>query len=338
MVLVVAVGLALVGAQPALKVQTLTPGLTVSCPATLKTTPVEKVDDPGMTNFRVWKGVSGFSSYVVSIDDIKEPDKMETSEVLSGAMGGMLASAENNGREAKIVGVRDVLLQGWPGLAATVRTSDGLAFSGRYFRTKDHFIQIGCAYPWDAKPAAVDPFLSSLKLDTTGTKQKPGPELNRFDMGDSGLTALFPRKPETHTGKVGKGDTQVPIYTFASDYGLRSFEVAYSDVSPKASTDDASNKTYCKYITDDTLKSLDGTAGKQTDIQLNGSPALRTEFTIGDDGKGVMVASVKDRRAIMLVEFAPTTYDDPATAETFLNSLQPKPAPTTPDAPKTTGG
>jgi hypothetical protein len=302
--------------QPgAFQVQTLAPGIKVTAPVKLKVDPKPDVV-PSMSSIANWMGDGPDANFVVEICTLKDPTKLDTSEVFSATLAQF---SEPDG--VKIVGVRDILLNGWPGYAASLSSPSGLTMACRVFRVNERLVLMSAAYAGDQRPTSVDKFLNSLKIDDIGTQTVPGPDLKRFPLGKSGMTALFPRTPEVTESKIGAGASRGTMFVYASDYALRSFEVAYRDMPDGTLSSDLLGETR-KYVSTDTLRSLHGKQVDQKEAPIGDETGLWTDFTLPEGSKGIVLAYFHAKKMIMVVEFAPHGYDDPTTVNAFLRSIQ----------------
>jgi len=300
--------------------QTFSEGVSLEVPALLKRN-LETVKDPDMTTIDLWVGVEGQSAYVVSIGHLREPEKAETSHLFSVNVGGMIRA-----EASKLVGQRDLVIQGWQGLATTFRTSDGITCAARTLRIKNCLIQIMGTF--DAKtgrPPQVDRFLNSLKLPDQGDLKEPGAILTRYPLGESGLSALFPTAPQLKETLMGKGTKTVPMFAYSAEYALRTFTVAYLDFPIETKpTDEELDKARYDF-TELILTGSKGKKGKQTDEMVGDAPGLLTEYAIGDIAKGRVLVYFQGTRVVFVCEVAPRGYDAPKTIETFFHSVQTAP-------------
>jgi len=297
--------------------QTFTGGIKVSAPKRMTSNP-QKVDDPGMSKVEYWQCVSENCVLLLSVSTLKNPAKSETSALFSASTAGFSA-----GKDVAITGMKDLLVQGWPGIAVTVRQPDGIIGVTRTFRSKEFLIQ-GCGfYAMDIKrPPEVDKFLDSFRFPTDGEAKAAGPAMTRFPLGTSGLTALFPREPENHESQVGKGASQGPMYVYSSDYGMRSFQVAYRDVPfPKPPTHEEMDVARVA-IAEDIIASFRGKKVSQKDDKIGTDQGLLVDFAIGNEATGTVLVYMRGNRMVTLVIMGPRAYVDSKTVDLFIHSVE----------------
>lgn len=301
------------------KTQTFAEGVSLEVPIPLNKSP-KAFKDPGMTTVELWAGLDGVTSYLVTVGHLRDPEKTKTPQLFSASAAGLIS-----GGKGTLIGQRDLLLQGWPGLATTVRGDDGLSLAGRTFRTKDCFVQIGVTFLTAAgRPPAADRFLNSLKLPGEGDLKEPGPVLSRYPLGESGLSAIFPSPPELKETPMGKGAKTATLFAYSADYALRTFSVAYLDIpTTEKHTDDEADKA--RYdLTDEIVAGFGGKKGKQMDENIGEEQGLLTEFTVQNDEKGRVLVYLLGARVVIVLEIAPRGYEVPKSIEAFLHSVQVK--------------
>jgi len=299
--------------------QTLS-GVKVSCQKIFKPG-AQQVKDPAMSKVEFWQAQTQECVFVVGVSTIKNPEKTHTSALMSGTAAGF-----SEGEGTTITGMKDLVLQGWPGIAITVRQSYDVVGAGRIYRCGNQVVQVCGFYPSNfPRPAAIDKFLDSLRLPSDGDLKVAGPVLTRFPLGDSGLTALFPREPDHIEREVGKGTAKGPMHLYSSDYAIRSFQVAYRDIPfTKPPTSDELD-TALVMIADEIVSGLQGKKTKSKDETVGEDPALSVDFNAEGGAVGKVLVYMHGNRMIALIVFSPRAYSDPATIDTFLHSVQIKP-------------
>ncbi len=300
------------------KTQTFSEGVSLEVPVTLKKSS-KAIKDAGMTTLELWNAVEGVTSYLITVGRLRDPEKTKTPNLFSASAAGLISGARGT-----LVGQRDILLQGWPGLATTVRMDDGLTLVARTFRTKDCVVQLGVTFfTARGRPAKIDRFLNSLKLPGEGDLKEPGATLTRYPLGESGLSALFPGPPQLTETPMGKGAKTATLFAYSADYALRTFSVAYLDIptTEESHSDDELDKA--RYdLTEEILAGLEGKKGKQTNEKIGEGQGLLTEFTVHNDEKGRILVYFLGARVVILFEMAPRGYEVPKSIEAFLHSVQ----------------
>lgn len=297
--------------------QLFTGGVSVSAPKKMVSNP-QKVDDPGMSKIEYWQCLTDNCVLLLCVSTLKNPSKSETSALFSASTAGF-----SSGKDVAITGMKDLLAQGWPGIAVTVRQPEGFIGVSRTFRMKEFLVQTCGFYAMDLKrPPEVDKFLDSLRFPTEGETKVAGPVLTRFPLGTSGLTALFPREPENHESQVGKGAAQGPMYVYSSDYGMRSFQVAYRDVPFAKPPSDEEMDIARVAIAEDIIASFRGKKTAQKDEKIGNDQGLSVAFAIGNEATGTVLVYMHGNRMVTLVEMGPRTYADPKTVDLFLHSVE----------------
>ncbi len=302
---------------PAWTEQVLRGGVKISSPKKLLKKD-QKVDDPGLANTEYWAALLDDCVLVVGISDVKAPDKTSTSELFSGAVAGSAAA-----KDSAIIGEKDLLLQGWPGIAVTVRDADGSVSASRIYRVGNLFVQLAAFYDaGEKRPASADQFLASLKFASDGEQKTAGPVLTRFPLGDSGMSALFPRAPEKTQKDIGKGAAKGPMYVFSSDHAVRSLQVAYRDLPVTTQPTDEEADAARVAIAEEVVASFHGKKTSQKDETVGSDQGLRVNFDVMKVATGTILVYLHGTRVVTLVEIGPKAYVDDATVDTFMHSVQ----------------
>jgi hypothetical protein len=300
--------------------QTFSEGVSLEVPIVLKKTS-QALDDPRLKSFDLWVGIDGQTSYLISISRYREPQKIGTPSLFSASVAGLM-----DGVKGKMVGQRDLVLQGWPGLATTLRSADGLTMAVRTFRTQDLVIQFGGMFlTARGRPPKLDRFLNSLKLPEQGELKEPGAALTRYPLGESGLSALFPEAPQMEEIAMGNRTKTVPMFAYKAEYARRAFSVAYLDIPSDKEPSDAELDKGRYDFTELILSLFKAKKGKQADKTVGDIQGLFTEYTIADEAEGRIFICFLGTRVVVLSDMAPCGYDAPKTIETFFKSLQTAP-------------
>lgn len=299
--------------------QTLEPGLTVSAPLKLTKSP-QKSDSTSLVKSTLWEAETKGYMLFVEAGVIKDPEKTSTSSLMSDTASNLVESESD-----LVLGSRDILLQGWPGLAVSVKQKDGSIVAMHFFRMGSTAVSLVAVF--DAakpRPAEVDRFLDSLHLPSNGTQNIAGPELSRFPLGDSGLSALFPSKPEADKEDVKDSGGSGTIYSFNSDFSLRNFTVGFQDISIASAIPLVGNKlTEAESkSTENLVGSLKGKKVLQRSELVGKYKALYTEYAFPNKAKvRVLIYLVESRFIFFLIADA-MGYDDPKTADLFFHSVE----------------
>lgn len=306
--------------NPVWNTQAFDEGLSVSTPVPLVDTKYTN-SDPKFSSVKVYGGSTASYALGVSVGRMKDISASQTSVQFSSA-----AKYLSTTPGAVVVGVRDVLLQGYPGQAITVSQNGGATFVARNYRFGGMFASLfGFYRSPGSRPPEIDRFLDSLHFSTTGPLTMAGPELTRYPLGDSGLSALFPRQPDHKDALIGTGSEAGTIHAYTSDYGLRSFMAGYGELPStpaKSSVTDVVSKA--RQVTDALLAIVHGKVEKQRTEQIGSDQGLYTQFVYHEQARGSVLVYVHSTRIIIVIEYAPKVYEDSKTVEAFLHSVEPK--------------
>lgn len=241
-------------------------------------------------------------------------DASSAAEIFGDSILGLL-DAEGS----EILVEEDVLLQGWPGIKASVSRPGGLMASTRIYVTDRLFVQATCIFPRSsAKSVDRDPFLDSVRLPIDGPLKSPGATLSRYPIGDTKVTVLLPSKPEFSEGNG------FPRYV--ADYALRSFQVSVErlpegilalgkrplDVDAKL-----------RHLAASAI--LDGHKARhryERETKVGTDIASITKFTMGDGMRGTLLVLIHGDHEVALIEHSIRAYIAHETVEAFLHSVE----------------
>jgi hypothetical protein len=303
-----------------------TSGVSVSTPIKLTKQDLKETDSQ-FGKEELWNGDADGFSLLLNIATVKTGDKSTLPEMFTDAITDLMDSDKD-----VIIGERDLLLQGWPGLAFTIRRSDGTTLVSRVFLVDNVVINVNGLYPTGApRPAAIDRFLDSVRLPGTGTTKQAGPQLARFPFGDNGLSALFLCSPARQESESGKGAGAVKVISYVSTYALRTFSVSYQDLPVIQSATLVGKKldwAESQYITG-MLQGLGAKKVKEQHLAIGPDPALCADFTRNGNFAGKVLAYVHKDQVIILLAAGPAAYGDPKEVDLFLHSVESAPSVTT---------
>jgi len=307
---------------PAWTVQSPEPGLAVSCPVPLK--PAHELPiDPDEAFDRDYQGDLGSYNFELTVFAPKDSAWKPAGEELTLLAMGIRDGAKPDDQSVS-TGERDLLLSGWPGIELEGKREDGTAYSARVFLVGNRVVRVICQYPSASKGTAVDEFIDSLQITPHGSTIVAGPDLRRFPLGDSGFSALFPRKPDTSSAPFGSGSSAILMHTFLADYAIRNFLVDYGKVSPKLVGSPAAASRLVSALTSRGMKELGTHPVAQNWIMKDGAQVLRTEFSSDVGYTGVTLAWIRTRTLFIAEVSGPEPYKDERAVNTFLNSVQDK--------------
>ena len=150
-----------------------------------------------------------------------------------------------------------------------------------------------------------------------------GPQLTRFLLADSGISAVFPAEPEKSDFAAKAFGTTVPTHTFGSEYCFRVFAVTFFDLPasvPDPSDDDRS-KLYTA-LADQATNQMEAKKTSERDMGFGKEIGLLREFTLPNGFAGSMALVYRKRQVAMMMVAAPKGYRDPDTIDAFYKSLQ----------------
>lgn len=124
------------------------------------------------------------------------------------------------------------LTRGWPTVQITTKASAAHVLTARTIKFNARNIQLLATYPANKpRPKSVDLFLASLQIPDsvgTGPLTHPWPDFNEYKLGDSGISALFPKKPEMHVEEIGTGSQQGVMTAYYANYANQYYAAGYS--------------------------------------------------------------------------------------------------------------
>ena len=295
--------------------------LTVSTPAKLTKFDTGTSPDKSVSFQAIWVAKVGNTVFQVLATVASEPGSWKSNTILSGALVGLQK------QDSIVIGARDIAVQGWQGLAITTRLKNGTTMAARAFFYDDAIIGINCIYPSkDPHPAAVDLFFNSLRFKKAGTAKGPGASLDRYDLGDSGISALFPAKPTQNDAPLSQRPNAQTMHQFSSDYCARIFLVVYRDSQDQdigTLTDDKKKQIYAA-ATEEVSRAFKANTSSPREFKVGKDVGSRTALTVTGQAKGEVAVFLHGRHLVTIMEIGPENYDSPETVEAFLGSLQVK--------------
>jgi len=295
--------------------QTLTGGITLSAPVKLALSS-SKPQGPDLSRSDLWMGSKANCVFIVSIAEMKDPAKLSTPTALSGVATGIFQKPG-----MVILGDKDLVLQGWPGIAVTGVSSTGGAAATRIFRCGDLVVTVGVSFPVSGpRPPEVDRFLDSLHLPITGALTNTGTEMKRFPLGNSGISVLMPGEPTLHDVPISTAAGQQTLHGYLSQYGMRSYLVGYIDM-PKSPTD-ADLQQARDIVAGQFVKPLQGKITAPKDFVSGPDHGFSFEFTTEGRLKGKFLVYLHKSQIIYVLEMAPRAYDYAKQVDRFLLSVE----------------
>ena len=144
---------------------------TLSAPVTLVRQASDDESPLSYKQVNTWLGQDSQTTYCAIVALLKNPAYAPVAEVLSAEVRSLIG-----GKGSKVLGQRDITLQGWPGVAVTVSTSDGTTTVSRVFVYEDRTVILaGSFQTGDPRPGGIDRFLGSLQFAHTGVGTLTGP-------------------------------------------------------------------------------------------------------------------------------------------------------------------
>jgi len=267
----------------------------------------------------VWIAKSEANAYQVTMLKARDTSKWKSAVLLNGFASGLIKEG------SKLIGERDLLRQGWLGLAMTLQEQAGATIVQRAFFCGDVLIGAAFSYPTSQqRPPESDRFLDSLRIATNGLHKQAGVELTRFELGGSGISALFPRKPTKYEGALDQSANPQKFFRYSADFAFRSFLVFYRDTTAAgaATITGEQRKQIYAAATQEIVRAFEAKEGKKRECSVGKDAGIRTELSMGGDMKGTVVVFLHGIHLLSVVEFGPTAYDAPSTVESFLASVQ----------------
>jgi len=300
--------------------QTFLDRVTVSAPEKLAKLDLGDPPENAGATLDLWIGKIGNCAFEVSAQVVKDPKRLKSALDLSEFVEGMVKP------QSRIVAERDILVQGWQGLAITFELKNGYTMVARAVYCGDAVIAATCIYPSnEARPSSIDRFLDSLTFRKAGDQIQAGAPLFRYNLGDSEISALFPSKPTPYDAPLSHLPNAQIMHRFSSEYSLRVFVVIYRDRPGTGSISDKDRSSLYSAATNEVLDSLDAKAGNQHEFKVGADIGVRTEFKAAGHANGESVVFLHGRHLVTLIEFGPEVYEARLTIDSFLRSVEFKP-------------
>ena len=286
----------------------LAPSITISAPSNLAPSH-ETPQDPRVVRIDDWGGKIGNRSYIASVTTTKKISIGDANAILSAtAIQGV---SRPNSAFTKI---RDITVSGWAGVAISVNDGSGMRILSRTYRVDQQIVTLALIAPEsESKSPEVERYLGSLHVQAKGPTSVPGPELSRYPLGSSGLTAMFPHAP---TNKDSRAPSGAILHSSISDFASRSFMATYQDLpksGPKLTTQSVTSSILIGFRASN-VKSLEMKVGKES--------GLRSDFAIGTTTSGSLLVYRLGKRMISLLSVAPKVYQDGGTIKRFFGSVK----------------
>jgi hypothetical protein len=267
-----------------------------------------------------WLGDSEACVYSVTYFEYPDAEKPAGLDNLRSFVDSMLGEGKG-----QVIGARDILLQGWSGLAFTHKTDDGSTLASHVLSDGTRLVCVACGYDTSKpRPPEVDKFLDSLQMPKSGPALKIGIPLTRFPLDDSGISAIFPSAPEKSVSQVGVGSSRGPMPLYTSSFLFQVFRVACRDLPSSVAENldsDTKDKMFEK-IRDDALKNFQIKKSTQKDFKVGKDIGIRVDFTTTDGFTCSLAIYVSGARFFMLFTLQPTFYSTPSTIDDFLHSIE----------------
>jgi len=166
--------------------------------------------------------------------------------------------------------------------------------------------------------------LHSVKFKQNGSLKEPGPPLTRYDLGDSGISALFPLKPEKYDAPLSHQPNAQIVHRFTASYAFRMFAVLCRDSTPQevdSLSVDKRSQLYAASI-EEIAQAFKTKTGNQQEFKIGKDVGSRTELIVAGIAKGAVAVFLHGSHLVTIVEIGPEKYNSPGTVEEFLGSLQ----------------
>lgn len=290
-------------------------GFKTSAPVVLQKAP-QGIADPGVARADMWQASSGGIDYLVMTSDLKDPESITTAEAFTGIVTGLFKRPG-----VTIQGQRDLLLQGCPGLAMKGGRKGGKVASLHLFRSGDSIATFVAAYPAaESAPDVVVRFFASVKLPKKGTLTEPGPEMTRYPLGDSGISAMFPTKPEAHDIPLAtiNGEPQT-LHGYVANYAFRAYIVGY--IANAQKLDDAALKVAKGIMSDGFVKAHHGKLLGSKDLVVGSDKGFVCEFTDDHEQRSRIWVYLHGSKLVYVFLTTPAVFDNAKAGDSFLNSV-----------------
>lgn len=286
----------------------LAPGITISAPSNLALSH-ETPQDPRVLHIDDWGGKVGNRTFIASVTTTKKVSVGDSNAILSATV--IQSVSRPNSRLEKM---RDVQMSGWSGVLLSVKESDGSRTISKSFRIGERLVTLAVIAPAsDSGSSDINRFLDSLKVKERGPSSDLGPELMRFPLGRSGLSASFPHAPAERDSKNADGST---LHSYVSEFVTRSFMVTYQDI-PKGKPG-PNLKTVGSYV----LSGFHATGIRTSSFIAGNSSGERSDFTIGTQAEGSLLVYRLKNRILTLLTLAPREVEDSGTVKRFFRSVK----------------
>jgi len=299
--------------------QTFLNGVTFSTPVALKKYDLSKSKKaPGVETMEIWTGTDKGTTYFMETFKPPMGSKDNTATILSGFLSGLQESHKGD-----IDGEKNLLLQGWPGVAVTTVGPTGLTIATRCYFVNGWVLESSCAFATALpRPASCDQFLNSVHLPKDGTMKATGPVLYRYPLGDSGISVVLPSEPEESDFTAHAWGTSVKTRNYGSEYCYRIFVAGYFSLPASTKDPSASDVSeFYKKIADEATGEMGATKVSDKEISVGDDKALLREVSMPHGMGGSMEFVYHKRQCVMMMIFGPKAYKDPDTVNGFLNSI-----------------
>lgn len=301
---------ALVVTQLALKAYTLA-GFQVSLPVAPKPLAFQ-----GMPKFvKSWQAITaGGTAFIITFAK-DSTDRQTLDRRLANFSEGVIG-----GMHGKLVGQKDLLSKGWPGLDFAIDAPRGLSWGKAYAFTGSMVAVVGGGTK--ASKPLVDAVLDSIVIDPKigeGPSKVAGPIWTRQSLGPS-YSVEFPTEAERNDA----GDRpEAKRTSWNAVYGNRAYNtfiVSLADDIP--ALEESMLLSTARDTNSATLQSVKGKLVARHDITLLGKPGERVEAVSPDGEKALFFqAVVFPRGAVIMTAIVPKCLRTSPEVTRFLSSL-----------------
>ncbi|RYG23928.1 hypothetical protein EON82_12445 [bacterium] len=240
---------------------------------------------------------------------------------LTLAMAALGAADSKNGR---IVEQKDLMLSGWPGIAATVQPKDLPTGRLQAYHLADRMVFVMAV----GDDKSVDRLMGSIALNATagtGPLKAAGPTWHRLPLKPFAPSVELPGTPELQLNRFP--GVENPGRRFVSAYGNREYAVVYIRL-PAGMTDEDRQDAVSEANTN-ALQTSGGKLVKRSKATMGGLPGERVEATVLEGRSTIFIQTAMDGDLlVILTAHVPTALNSSPELLAFLDSYRPaKPLP-----------
>lgn len=234
---------------------------------------------------------------------------------------GQYAVGAADGYHGQIASQSDLMLNGWPGIRASIKSS-GLPDNQMVaYRVGDRLLAVSFV---KVEEATIERVLKSIAFATrygAGKMKQVGPMWQRAELKPFHYSVELPGEPVPQ--EVRLPELVNPLRRLMCVYGNRSYFVTYNSLGPNAFASEEERKESLIDSGDEAVRSAAAKFVKRTPGSLDGSPSQRVEATLQDGNLTFFTeATIVDDKLIILTATIPTALKDSPEVARFFSSFK----------------